>query len=206
MNTLLIPLIVTMTTIAMAVYILKKETNLLGKRYNKEYETDITKGLGWAIWSYLWWGGCAVSMFLSYTRDDWGYSNIFYLWIGTTLLFAALVAAWSVIRKERVDAIYSTNRVHTPDGIFEAIGAEIKEKSENKDYTASNYLIAYQGGYFCFTFPEDSKWVDITYQAFERCKYEYVNKILMEVNSLNYRFAGWNCYLSLSGDENEEKP
>ena len=206
MNTLLIPLIVTMTTIAMAVYILKKETNLLGKRYNKEYETDITKGLGWAIWSYLWWGGCAVSMFLSYTRDDWGYSNIFYLWIGTTLLFAALVAAWSVIRKERVDAIYSTNKVHTPDGIFEAIGAEIKEKSENKDYTASNYLIAYQGGYFCFTFPEDSKWVDITYQAFERCKYEYVNKILMEVNSLNYRFAGWNCYLSLSGDENEEKP
>ena len=206
MNTLLIPLIVTMTTIAMAVYILKKETNLLGKRYNKEYETDITKGLGWAIWSYLWWGGCAVSMFLSYTRDDWGYSNIFYLWIGTTLLFAALVAAWSVIRKERVDAIYSTNKVHTPDGIFEAIGAEIKEKSENKDYTASNYLIAYQGGYFCFTFTEDSKWVDITYQAFERCKYEYVNKILMEVNSLNYRFAGWNCYLSLSGDENEEKP
>ena len=206
MNTLLIPLIVTMTTIAMAVYILKKETNLLGKRYNKEYETDITKGLGWAIWSYLWWGGCAVSMFLSYTRDDWGYSNIFYLWIGTTLLFAALVAAWSVIRKERVDAIYSTNKVHTPDGIFEAIGAEIKEKSENKDYTASNYLIAFQGGYFSFTFTEDSRWVDITYQAFERCKYEYVNKILMEVNSLNYNFAGWNCYLSLSGDENEERP
>ena len=28
----------------------------------------------------------------------------------------------------------------------------------------------------------------------------------MEVNSLNYNLAGWNCYLSLSGDENEEKP
>ena len=206
MSTLLIPLIVTMTTIAMAIYILRKETNLLGKRYNKEYETDITKGLGWAIWSYLWWGGCAVSMFLSFIRDDWGYSNIFFLWIGTTLLFAALVAAWSVIRKERVDAIYSTYKVHTPDEIFEAIGAEIKEKSENKDYTVSNYLIAYQGGYFSFTFTEDSRWVDISYQAFERCKYEYVNKILMEVNSLNYNFTGWNCYLSLSGNENEERP
>jgi len=206
MNPILIPLIVTMTTIAMAVYILKKETNLLGKRYDKEYETDFTKGLGWAIWSYLWWGGCAISMLLSFFRDDWGYSNIFLLWIGTTLLYAALVAAWSVIRKERVDAIYSTNKVHTPEEIFRAIGAEIKKKSENKDYTVSDYLIAYQGGYFCFTFTEDSKWVDITYQAFEQCKYEYINKIMLEVNSINYKYCGWNCYLSLSGDENTQKP
>ena len=43
MNMMLITLIVIMTTIAMVVYILKKETNLLGKRYDKEYETDITK-------------------------------------------------------------------------------------------------------------------------------------------------------------------
>ena len=206
MNTILVTLIVVMTSLAMLIYILKKETNLLGKRYDKEYETDLTKGLAWAIWSYLWWGGCVVSMILSYFRDDWGYSNIFLLWIGTTLLFAALVAAWAVIRKERVEAIYSTNKVHTPDEIFGAIGAEIKEKSENKDYTVSDYLIAYQGGYFSFTFTEDSRWVDITYQAFERCKYEYVNKIMLEVNSLNYKFCGWNCYLSLSGDENEERP
>ena len=51
MNMMLITLIVIMTIIAMVVYILKKETNLLGKRYDKEYETDITKGLGWAVWS-----------------------------------------------------------------------------------------------------------------------------------------------------------
>lgn len=206
MNSMLIPLIAVMTTIAITVYILKKETNLLGKRYDKEYETDFTKGLAWAIWSYLWWGGCVVSMILSYFKDDWGYSNIFYLWIGTTLLFSALVAAWSVIRKERIEAIYSTNKVHTPDEIFGAIGAEIKGKNDNKDYTVSDYLIAYQGGYFSFTFTEDSRWVDITYQAFERCKYEYVNKIMMEVNSLNYNCGGWNCYLSLSGDEKEERP
>ena len=206
MNPMLIPLIVTMTTIAMVVYVLKKETNLLGKKYNKEYETDFTKGLGWSIWSYLWWAGCGVSMFMSFVRDDWGYSNIFLLWIGTTLLYAALVAAWSVIRKDRVDAIYSTNKTHTPEEIFEAIGAEIKEKGENKDASSTNYLIAYQGGYFTFTFTEGFRWADITYFAFESCKYEYVNKILMEVNSLNYNLAGWNCYLSLSGDENEEKP
>lgn len=206
MNTILITLIVVMTSLAMFIYVLKKETNLLGKRYDKEYETDFTKGLAWAIWSYLWWGGCVVSLILSYFRDDWGYSNIFLLWIGTTLLFAALVAAWSVIRKERVDAIYSTNKVHTPDEIFRAIGAEIKEKSENKDYTVSDYLIAYQGGYFSFTFTEDSRWVDIIYQSFERCRYEYVNKIMLEVNSINYRLSGWNCYLSLSGDEKEERP
>ena len=131
---------------------------------------------------------------------------MFFLWIGTTLLFAALVAAWSVIRKERIDAMYLTNKVHTPDEIFEAIGAEVKEKLENKDYTQSNYMIAYQGGYFGFTFTEDSRWVDITFHAFESLKYEYFNKIMMEVNSLNYKCYGWYCYLSLSGDENTEKP
>ena len=206
MNPMLLPLIVTMTTIAMAIYILKKETNLLGKRYDKEYETDFTKGLAWRVWSFLWWGGCIVSMFLSFIGKDWGYSNIFLLWIGTTLLFAALVAAWSVIRKDRIDAIYSTNKVHTPNEIFKAIGAEIIEKTENKKYTSTNYLIAYQGGYFSFTFTDDTKWVDITYQAFEKSRYEYLNKILMEVNSLNYNICGWNCYLSLSGKEEEEKP
>lgn len=195
-----------MTTMAIIVYILKKETNLLGKRYDKEYETDFTKGLGWAIWSYLWWGGCAVSMFLSFTRDDWGYGNIFLLWIGTTILFAALVAAWSVIRKERVDAIYSTNKVHTPDEIFEALGVEINEKTENEDYTVVNYWISYQGGRFGFTFTENSRWVDITYHAFQKCRYEYINKIMLEVNSFNFKTGGWYCYLGMSGDENEEKP
>lgn len=206
MNMMLITLIVIMTIIAMVVYILKKETNLLGKRYDKEYETDITKGLGWAVWSYLWWGGCVVSMILSFFYDEWSFTNMFFLWIGTTLLFAALVAAWSVIRKERIDAMYLTNKVHTPDEIFEAIGAEVKEKLENKDYTQSNYMIAYQGGYFGFIFTEDSRWVDITFHAFECIKYEYFNKIMMEVNSLNYKYCGWNCYLSLSGDENTQKP
>lgn len=40
---MLITLIVSMTLIAMVVYVLKKETNILGKRYDKEYETDLTQ-------------------------------------------------------------------------------------------------------------------------------------------------------------------
>lgn len=101
---------------------------------------------------------------------------------------------------------YSTDKIHTPEEIFKIIGAEVKEKDENQDHTSSNYVIAYQGGYFTFTFKKNSMWVDIAYLAFERCKYEYINKIMLEVNSLNYNYGGWNCYLSLSGDEKEERP
>ena len=203
---MLISLIVSMTLIAMVVYVLKKETNILGKRYDKEYETDFTQGLGWAVWSYLWWGGCVVSMIMSFVSDDWGFSNTFILWIGTTLLFSALVAAWSVIRKERIDALYSTNKVHTPDKIFEALGVEVKDKKENENSTKAYYWVAFQGGHFCFTFTKDSKWVDIHFYNFYDCKYEHINKALMVANSINYNKRGWCCNLSMSGNETSEKP
>ncbi|MBQ8866567.1 MAG: hypothetical protein IJ013_02435 [Bacteroidaceae bacterium] len=203
---MLITLIVSMTLIAMVVYVLKKETNILGKRYDKEYETDFTKGLAWAVWSYLWWGGCAVSMIMSYVSDEWSFCDMFLLWIGTTLLYAALVAAWSVIRKERVDALYSTNKVHTPEKIFEALNVEVKEKTENEDNTKAYYWVAYQGGHFCFTFMEDSRWVDIHFANFYDCKYEHINKALMIANSINFNNRGWCCYLTMSDDETSEKP
>lgn len=201
MSPILLPVILITTAIAMAVYILKKETNLLGKRFDREYETDITKGLGWAVWSYLWWGGCIISMILSFVRDDWGYSNIFLLWFGTTILFAALVAAWSVIRKERIDAIYSANKIHSPEEIFEAIGAEIKEKKENEDYTLSSYLIAYQGGYFYFAFTENFRAVDICYDAFDKCEFEHLNKALIVANGINLNSTGWLCHISLNEND-----
>lgn len=203
---MLITLIVSMTLIAMVVYVLKKETNILGKRYDKEYETDFTKGLAWAVWSYLWWGGCAVSMIMSYVSEEWSFSDMFLLWIGTTLLYATLVAAWSVIRKERVDALYSTNKVHTPEKIFEALNVEVKNKEESEDNTRTYYWVAYQGGHFCFTFTEDSRWVDIHFGNFCDCKYEHINKALMIANSINYNNRGWCCNLSMSGDETSEKP
>lgn len=67
----------------MVVYVLKKETNILGKRYDKEYETDFTQGLGWAVWSYLWWGGCVVSMIMSFVSDDWG----FIIFLGVAFIY-----------------------------------------------------------------------------------------------------------------------
>ena len=191
-----------MTTIAMIIYILKKETKLLGKRYDKEYETDLTKGLGWMVWSYLWWADCIVSMILSFFKDDWSFTNMFFLWIGTTLLFSALVAAWSVIRKERIDVMYSTNKVHTPDEIFEAIGAKVKSKIKDEKSAYTNYMVAYQGGRFIFTFTEDSRWIDIVHFSFEKCKYEYINKLTLEINSLNSQQEGWSCYFDIcSGEE-----
>ena len=48
--------------------------------------------------------------------------------------------------------------------------------------------------------------MDIAFLGFERCKYEYLNKVLMVVNNLNYQFGGWSCHLSLSSDEKDERP
>ena len=45
---------------------------------------------------------------------------------------------------------------YTPTEVFEALGVEIVEKKEDGDY-----VVAYQGGYFLFSFVKDSKWVDI---------------------------------------------
>ena len=101
---------------------------------------------------------------------------------------------------------YPPEKIPMPEEIFKAIGAEIKEKSENEDHTFSNYVIAYQGGYFTFTLSKNSRWMDIAYLGFERCKYEYLNKVLMVVNNLNYQFGGWSCHLSLSSDEKDERP
>ena len=110
------------------------------------------------------------------------------------MVLIVVIAAIIMSKKERkptskeseVDGMYST--IYTPDEIFKAIGAEVKEKSENEDHTFSNYVIAYQGGYFTFTLSKNSRWMDIAYLGFERCKYEYLNKVLMVVNNLNYQF------------------
>ena len=128
------------------------------------------------------------------------------------MVLIVVIAAIIMSKKERkptvkeseVDGMYST--IHTPDEIFKALGAEVKEKYEKDDHTLSNYIIGYQGGNFIFTFTENSRWLDIEYLAFERCKSEYLNTILMEVNHLNCHFGGWGCNLSLSSDEAEERP
>ena len=72
------------------------------------------------------------------------------------MVLIVVIAAIIMSKKERkptskeseVNGMYST--IHTPDEIFKAIGAEVKEKSENEDHTFSNYVIAYQGGYYFY--------------------------------------------------------
>lgn len=89
---------------------------------------------------------------------------------------------------------------YTPKQVFEALGVEIIEKRENGDY-----VIAYQGGYFLFSFIEDSEWVDIHFLNFESCKYEHIHLAQMVVNHVNLKYWGWTCFLRMSGDEAEEK-
>lgn len=90
---------------------------------------------------------------------------------------------------------------YTPMEVFEALGVEIVEKRENGDY-----VIAYQGGYFLFSFAKDSEWVDIYFSGFDTCKYEYLHQAEMVVNDVNLRFWGWSCYLRMSSDEAAEEP
>ena len=89
---------------------------------------------------------------------------------------------------------------YTPKQVFEALGVEIVETRENGDY-----VVAYQGGYFLFSFKKDSEWVDIYYFNFESCKYEHIHQALIVVNHVNLSYWGWTCYLSISGDDTEEK-
>lgn len=90
---------------------------------------------------------------------------------------------------------------YTPTEVFEVLGVEIVEKRENGDY-----VIAYQGGYFLFSFTKDSEWVDIYFSGFDTCKYEYLHQAEMVVNDVNLRFWGWSCYLRMSSDEAAEEP
>ena len=97
--------------------------------------------------------------------------------------------------------IYTQNTFYTPTQVFDTLGVEIVEQREN-----GGYIIAYQGGYFLFSFQKDSEWVDIHFFDFDSCKYEHIHQAQMVVNHVNYKFWGWTCYLRMSGDEAEERP
>ena len=90
---------------------------------------------------------------------------------------------------------------YTPMQVLEALGVEIVEQREN-----GGYVVAYQGGYFLFSFKEHSEWVDIHFFDFDSCKYEELHQAQMVVNHVNYKYWGWTCYLRFSKDESEENP
>lgn len=99
------------------------------------------------------------------------------------------------------NGIYTQNIFYTPTQVFDTLGVEIVEQIEN-----GGHIIAYQGGYFLFSFQKDSEWVDIHFFDFDSCKYEHIHQAQMVVNHVNYKYWGWTCYLRMSGDEAEERP
>ena len=90
---------------------------------------------------------------------------------------------------------------YTPTEVFEALGVEIVEKKEDGDY-----VVAYQGGYFLFSFVNDSEWVDIYFLNFDSCKYEFFHQAKRIVNDVNMRFWGWACCLRMSNDKAAKEP
>ena len=51
--------------------------------------------------------------------------------------------------------------MYAPKQVFDALGVGIEEARED-----GSYVIAYQGGYFLFSFIKDSEWVDIHFLNF----------------------------------------
>ena len=91
--------------------------------------------------------------------------------------------------------------MYTPKQVFDALGVGIEEARED-----GSYVIAYQGGYFLFSFIKDSEWVDIHFLNFESCKIEHIHQVHMVVNHVNKKYWGWTCFMKILGDEAEEKP
>ncbi len=93
-----------------------------------------------------------------------------------------------------------------PDELFKALGVEVKEKQVMDDNITIGYWVAYQGGNFHYTFKKDSIWANIHYSSFYDCKIEHLNKALFVANSMNLKYSGWGCNISVSDGEKEERP
>lgn len=201
METLLVILIIVIAFAAMTIYIMLKETTIFGKKYNDSYETDVTRKLGYKVWTFMWIFTCLLSIVLNYTLNSWKGSDDLILMFGSTCLFVILLLGWNFLKKRSCNADYYSHMKHVPGDLFNLLGVEIVEKRENGDY-----VVAYQGGYFLFSFVQDSEWVDIHFLNFDSCKYEYLHQAQMIVNNVNLRYWGWSCYLQMSGDEAAEEP
>ena len=93
-----------------------------------------------------------------------------------------------------------------PDELFKALGVEVKEKQVMDDNITTGYWVAYQGGNFHYTFKKGSIWANIHYSSFYDCKIEHLNKALFVANSMNLKYSGWGCNISVADGEKEERP
>ena len=93
-----------------------------------------------------------------------------------------------------------------PDELFKALGVEVKDKQVMDDNNTIGYWVAYQGGNFHFTIKNSSTWVNLHYSNFYYCEIEHLNKALFVANSMNLKYSGWGCNISVSNGEKEERP
>ena len=80
--------------------------------------------------------------------------------------------------------------------LLKELGVEIKRTDDK-----GAYLVGYQGGLFSFLFNKDS--VRLYFSGFHEASYPDSLKACLVANSMNVRFAVWNCYLLT--DDTEEK-
>ncbi len=122
------------------------------------------------------------------------------------------VVAYLNTRKETKKEVNEAETPYTavsmiePDELFKALGVEVKDKHVMDDNITTCYWIAYQGGNFHYTFKKDSIWVNIHYSSFYNCKIEHLNKAIFAANSMNLKYSGWGCNISVADDEKEEQP
>lgn len=93
-----------------------------------------------------------------------------------------------------------------PDELFKALGVEVKEKQVMDDNITTGYWVAYQGGNFHFTIKNSSTWVNLHYSNFYYCEIEHLNKALFMANSMNLKYSGWGCNISVDDDEKKVRP
>jgi hypothetical protein len=198
----MVSIILSLSLVAAIIYVLCKETDVFGKRWDNEYETDWTTGIGYTIYTYLWWAGFLGSMALSYFLDDWSFREYCIVFIGTTLLYALLVGAWSVIRKERVDMIYHTYLLHSPDEIIKAIGGQITQKEYENEYERTVYQMAFQGGNYRVDYSDNNLNMTIS-MVFESVDIIQTYQIWLDNINVYNRYVGaaWKCSLHKSNEE-----
>ena len=87
--------------------------------------------------------------------------------ICTMVGFAFRSLTKNKVSEPNVDSGVNSSEIssYTPMQVLKAFGGEIVETHEN-----GGYVVAYQGGYFLFSFMEHSEWVDIHFLDFDSMK------------------------------------
>lgn len=109
----------------------------------------------------------------------------------------------TVMKEEAPDTTVS---MIDPEELFKALGVEVKEKQATDDNVTTHYCVAYQGGNFYFTIKNNSTWINLHYSNFYHCEIEHLNKALFVANSMNLKYSGWGCNISVDDGEKEVRP